>query len=140
MYRDFLRWVRKSMISYQNLSLFFLSQISRSSDIEFKKGLLGAVWHNMGYHQGKFEGICRNIFGERCRTNFLHGEKSTILGKILNEFVKENLYFFGRCRFFKNFSNLCDIFLQKYSDKSLQICVRVTLLYYMARNKPFLNY
>ena len=43
----------------------------------------------------------------RC-TNFLHSGKSTILGKILNIFIKENLYFLQILDFLENDRNLCN--------------------------------
>ena len=86
--------------------------------------LAAAIEYNLGHLWQKNEVIpfCRFCY-KRC-TNFLHSGKSTILGKILNKFIKENLYFLQILNFLENDGNLCNACSKIYTRESLHFFVR----------------
>ena len=83
-----------------------------------------AVWYNLGHLWQKKEVIPLGRFCYKRCTNFLHGGNSTIFGKILNKFIKENLYFFWKSKIFQNLPNCCNACSKIHQRKSLDFFVR----------------
>ena len=95
------------------LKPFFPEQIARPWDIEFLNGLFCQIECNLIKLWQKYQEYWWSSFRDYWCTNFQFVEKSTIFGKILNEFVKE--FFFRPMSIFQEFLK----FVRQGTSKSI---------------------